>query len=261
MYGPRKSGVDWLGWQAEAGALATAAVADDPQDVPAPIATSARAFVDDDAYATQTYYTAARALFTLEGITGSAKFLAAMKAYSHAFAFKHPTARDLYATLEQELGQDLGWFFEPVFQRVGGIELSVRQADCALAHGPRGVFGDDKAHKTKGETEEPTTGTYVCTVVIQNTGVVHVPVEIEISFADGSSQRVLWDDHESASWQKFVIERSSPIVRVRIDPDSKIALANPVTHDVRVDGDRSATLRAGARIGWWAQTLMQLMGP
>ena len=52
---------------------------------------------------------------------GSAKFAAAMKAYAQAWAFKHPTGRDLFATLERELGEDLTWFFGPVFHEVGAL--------------------------------------------------------------------------------------------------------------------------------------------
>ncbi len=260
LYGPRKSGLDWFGFQADAGALHRA-WGDDPSTLPGPIATAAYAFVDSDAYDQQTYYTATRALMTLEGIFGSTKVLAATKAYAREQAFKHPTGRDFYAALEREIGENLGWFFEPVFQRVGGVKLAVRKAVCDKAHAPRGVFGDSQNHKTVTETEAPDTGTFVCEVVIQNTGVVHVPVDVELVFADGTSQRLQWDDRGNGSWQRFVVERSSELVEVRIDPDDKIALANPIGHQVRVDGDGSASLRAAARISFWAQSLMQLVGP
>ena len=36
--------------------------------------------------------------------------------------------------------------------------------------------------------------TWVCEVVVQNTGVVHVPVDVELRFADDSTQRLHWDD-------------------------------------------------------------------
>jgi hypothetical protein len=266
LYGPRKSGLDWLGFQADAGALHRA-WADDPSTLPGPIATAAYAFVDRDAYNEQTYYTATNALLTLEGVLGSQKVLAAVKAYAREQAFKHPTGRDFYAAIEREVGQDLSWFFEPVFQRVGGVKLAVRKAVCEKAHAPRGVFEDhgekppQTGRRTVTETEAPETGTFLCEVVIQNTGVIHVPVDVELVFADGSSQRVQWDDRGNGSWQRFVVERSSELVEVRIDPDDKIALARPMGHQVRIDGDGSASLRAAARISFWAQSLMQLVGP
>jgi hypothetical protein len=260
VYGARTSAVDWMGWQADAGTLRAAAI-DDQDGLPSPIAAAAYAFVDSKAYAGATYIKTLRALATLENHVGSAKFMAAMKAYATEFAFKHPTGRDLYATLERELGEDLGWFFGPVFQEVGGIDLSVRTAECRGAHPPRGVFGDGASRKVETETEAPNAGTYVCEVVVQNLGVVHVPVDIQLEFEDGSSQRVHWDDRGGAHWQRFVVARSSKLAAVRIDPDRKIALANPTVHHVRVEGDGSASLRAGARIASWAQALMQVVGP
>ncbi len=260
LYGARTSAVDWKGLQGEYGAL-RAALASDPASLPSPIAAAAYAFSDFSAYGQATYVSTPAALSTLEEYVGSAKLMAAMKAYATEFAFKHPTGRDFYATLERELGEDLGWFFGPVFQQVGGIKLAVRTAKCRTAHAARGVWGEGPTRKVTTETEAPDLGTYVCEVVIQNTGVVHIPVEIELEFADGARQRVTWDDKTGGHWKRFVIERSSRLVSVTIDPDKKIALANPTQHRVRLDGDGSASLRAAARISSWAQTVMQVVGP
>jgi hypothetical protein len=295
LYGPRGNAVDWRGWQADVSALRKA-VAEDPRQLPLPIATAAYAFVDWDAGSIATYVSTARALETLEAQVGSAKLMAAMKVYVKNYAFKHPTGRDLFATLERELGQDLGWFIGPVFQQVGGSKLKVRTNECRDAHAPRGVFHEgpaarptselgsgvatldapdpvtvpvapigsginDRKTVTRTESEAGNTGTYVCEVVIENTGVIHVPVEIALEFADGSTQLVEWDDRGHATWKRFIVERSSRLVEVSIDPEHKLALANPTKHHVRVDGDGAASLRASARIASWAQFLMQLVGP
>jgi hypothetical protein len=93
--------------------------------------------------------------------------------------------------------------------------------------------------------------------------VIHVPVDIEMRFADGSTLRKNWDDRGNGNWQRFEFERSSKLVEVRIDPDRKIALANPTQHAVRLapDGSGDPSLRAAARIGTWAQLIMQIVGP
>jgi hypothetical protein len=61
-------------------------------------------------------------------------------------------------------------------------------------------------------------------------------------------------------WARFVVERSSQLTEVILDPDAKIALDSPMTHHYRIAGDGSAALRAGAWFGSMAQTLMQLVG-
>jgi hypothetical protein len=259
LYGERTSAIDWMDWQAGATALRRVL---EESDSPSPIATAAYKFVDSKAYFEQTYSSTMRALQTLENIVGQQRFAAAMKAYAKAFAFQHPTGRDLFTTLGTELGQDLTWFFAPAFQQVGGVELGLRSASCRAAHAPRGVFGEGSARKTVTRTEAPDHGAWICEVIVQSTGTIHVPVEIELKFADGSTHRLpTWDDRGTDTWELYVVQRSSRLVEVWLDPEGKIALANPTTHHYRVDGDGSAALRAGAWFGALAQFFMQIVGP
>lgn len=260
LYGARTSGADWMGWQAEIMSLRRALAAD-PASLPSPIATAAYAFVDNNAYAEATYNSTARALATLENVVGPARFAAAMKSYAKAFAFKHPTGADMAKALGDALGQDLGWFFGPVFHDVGGLAVSIRSANCAPVHPARGVFGSSTVKKTVTETEAPDAGGYRCRVVVQNTGTIHVPVDIELRFADGTAQRERWDDRGIGAWHDFTVERSTLLTEVWIDPDNKIALDEPIRHHIRLEGDGSASLRAAAWFGSLTQTLMQLVGP
>jgi hypothetical protein len=259
LYGPRSSIIDWMGWHAEITELRRA-LSSDPGSLPTPIATAAYAFVDNDAYGEATYTSTARALRTLENHVGPSRFAAAMKVYARTWAFRHPTGRDLFETLQRELGQDLGWFFGPVFHQVGGLRLVLRTAECREKHPPRGVFDEGATRKTTTERDAPHTGSYVCEVVVTNTGTIHVPVDVELRFEDGSTQRVHWEDR-GEHWQRFVIERSSKLAAVWIDPDNKIALDQPMKHHFRIEGDGSASLRAGAWFAALTHTLLQLVGP
>ena len=261
LYGARTSGVDWMGWQAEISGLRRA-VADDPASLPSPIATAAYAFVDPGAYAAASYTSTLLALETLEHTVGSAKFAASMKVYAKTFAFKHPTGNDLFATLGRELGQDLTWFFGPVFHEVGGLDLAIRSAVCRPTHAKaRGVFGWSTLKTTTTAVDAPDGGGFRCEVVVTSTGTIHVPVDLELRFADGSSLREHWDDRGAGAWQKFSVDRSTELTEVWIDPDGKLTLDSPIKHHIRLDGDGSAALRAGAWFGNVAQTLMQVVGP
>jgi len=261
LYGPRTSAIDWMGWQAEYAALRDA-IADDPASIPSPIASTGFAFVDSRAYFKQSYATTMRALRTLEQDVGPSRFAAAMKAYARAWAFRHPTGSDLIQSLSTTLGQDLSWFFVPVFQEVGGLKLGVHTASCTRAHKPRGVFGAGSARTRVSATDAPDTGTYVCEVVITNTGSWRVPVDVALKFADDPSPlRLQWAEREGGShWKRFVVKRSTQLTEVIIDPERKISLDSPVEHHYRLEGDGAAALRAGAWFGGAAQTLMQLVG-
>ena len=260
MYGARTSGIDWMGWQAELAALRRAAL-DDPAALPSPIASAAFAFVDGRNYGEATYAKTAAALTTLEQYVGPSKFAEAMKAYAQAWAWKHPTGRDLFDAVSTKVGEDLTWFFGPVFQNIGGMKLGIRTAECRDAHAARGVFGDGPTKKLVGPNETPNTGSYVCEVVVTNTGAIHAPVDLELKYADDSTERVRWEDKGHGAWERFVVERSTPLVEVWIDPDNKLALDAPVTHRYRLEGDGASSLRAAAWVASVAQTLLQVVGP
>jgi len=262
-YGAATSGIDWMGWQAQIFQLRRA-LSTDPSALPSPIATAAYAFVDSANYGEATYVSTMRALHTLEQTVGPTKFAAAMKTYAKTFAFKHPTGRDLFDTLAKELDQDLSWFFSPVFHQVGGLKLAIRSTSCRPGHPDRGVYGDGSNRKfvSDGESKdkEKEAGSYDCEVVVQSTGVVHVPVDVEFRFADGSAQTGTWVDHGD-SWKRFSLQASSRLVEVRLDPENKIGIDSPVTHHERLDGDGAASMRAAAWLASVTQTLMGVVGP
>jgi hypothetical protein len=184
-----------------------------------------------------------------------------MKTYATTWAFRHPTGQDLFASLSTSLGRDLGWFFGPVFHEVGGLDLAVRHVGCEPSHPPRGVFGDGAHQKKIGAREAPDTGTLHCEVVVTSTGRYHLPVDLELRFADGDTERLAWDPDGRQTWKRFEVEHGAPLTEVRLDPDDKLALDAALGHAQRVTGDGAASLRAGARIASWIQTAMQVVGP
>jgi Peptidase family M1 domain len=258
LYGKPASAIDWLGMQAEIFDLMRAAM-DYPHSIPSPIATAAYAFVDNEAYGTTTYSQTAMAMHTLEQLVGRPEFLAAMKHYAETWAFRHPTGRDLFDALSQHLNRDLSWFFDPAFHQLGGSQYAVRAMDCRPSHAPRGVFGERADRKVVTESAAPATGAYRCSVTVQNTGAIHVPINIDVTFEDGTQERLRWEDTGTGAWKQFEMERSSPIAEVAIDPDDDVMTGDPMLTRRRVIGDSRAAYRAGARLGFWAQTLMQLV--
>jgi len=184
-----------------------------------------------------------------------------MKAYAQAWQWKHPTGRDLFASLEQGLGEELRWYVAPAFYGTGAVDFQVRTADCKPQHAARGVFGAGAARKTLGADDNPDTGTWSCEVVVVNSGDIPAPVEVELVFADGSHARERWDARDGSRWHRFELTRSSPLAEVEIDPDGKVLLRDHPTDDhVRLGTDKRASWRAAARVGFWAHTAMQGVG-
>jgi Peptidase family M1 domain len=260
MYGQSGSAIDWMDLQANFFDIARAAT-DYPDSIPSPIATAAFAFVDNDAYGEATYGRTMLVLRTLERLVGQPAFLKAMKRYAETWAFRHPTEKDLFDLLSQELGRDLSWFLQPAFHAIGGSELSVRAMSCRPSHSPRGVFGEGATRKVVSESAAPRTGAYRCSVIVQNTGALRVPVDLEVIFEDRTRERLRWEDTGGTAWKELTLERSSPIAEVVIDPDGAVLTTDPLPLHRRVLGDPRASYRAAARLGFWAQTIMQLVAP
>ena len=104
------------------------------------------------------------------------------------------------------------------------------------------------------------TGTYACEVIVANDGAVGVPVDVELRFEDGTSFREPWDIR-GPGWHRFAFDRSSPLAEVVIDPDGRVLLADvPLDDRLRTVPDARASYRAAARIGFWTQTAMQVIG-
>jgi hypothetical protein len=258
LYGERGGIVDWLGITLELGRLRRA-VTSELASLPSPIATASWAFVDDDAYAEATYAKTQFALKTLEGYVGRDRFLVAFKRYAQTWAFKHPTGRDFFAAISGALDEDLSWFWGPAFHGTGAAQYRVRSAACRPKHDPpRGVFGSGEERRTVLDAKE--TGTYACEVIVANDGAVGVPVDVELRFEDGTSIREPWDVR-GPGWHRFAFDRSSPLAEVVIDPDGRVLLADkPLDDRLRMVPDARASYRAAARIGFWTQTAMQVIG-
>jgi hypothetical protein len=260
LYGERGSLLDWSDFAADVYDL-RGSIMGDLRDLPSPIATAAWAFVDMETYGIATYGKTMLAMRTLENVIGRDRFDAAMKAYAKKFAFQHPTGQDLFATLREELGEDLAWFIGPAWNDIGTVELAVQTARCERNHPDRGMFGSGDARKEKTSDETKDTKSWRCEVIVKNTGTIPVPVDVELRFEDGTTQRLRWDDRTGSHWERFSFERSSQITEVEIDPDNKIALGDGFEkREYRLEPDSRAAWRAGARVGFWAQTLMSVVG-
>jgi hypothetical protein len=232
----------------------------DAQDLISPIATKSYEFAPGE-YGAVTYGKTALAMKTLENIVGRDRFLAAMGLYARRFAFKHPTRADLFASLREGLGEDVGWFLEPAFLRPGGIDYRLGPILVRPERPPRGVFGDGDGRKVVPDDgdDERHAKEWRSEITVMNVGSVPAPVEVELRLADGTASREEWDGR--GGWKRFEVVRPSRLVEVTIDPDGKVVLEHSVLDNSWRDPPQSgASWRAAARLGFWEQTILQAVG-
>jgi hypothetical protein len=259
LHGEDANMIDWRGLrgsQPDLGAARSPASA-----LPAPIATVSHQFPDFSSYGGATYSKTSRVLRTLENLVGRDEFRRAMRAYAQRYAFRHPDEDAFFETLERELGRELDWYVEPAFHQVGAVEFQVRDIRCRRDHDPRGVFGRGDERKTVTPDDAPDKDQWICELQVVNLGRVPAPADVRIEFSDGKVERKRWIPVPGRAWEKIRVEHSARVTRVTIDPERRVPLNDSMSaRDVCTDPDSSASRRAAARMQFWTQSAMQVMG-
>ena len=261
LYGADSNFMNWQGWHID-GLHLRQAMSGAFERLPAPVRTLSYEFPDGSSYGAATYTQTGTALRTLENIVGVAEFRHAMKSYAERYAFHHPTGNDFFAALADDLDRDIGWFTDVAFGQIGAIGYEVRRIDCRRKPTrPRGVFGRGDDKKTVTPEDAPETDTRACRVLIANVGRVPAPADVLIEFEDGAVHREHVPVSFTRAWYEIAIDHDAPIARVTIDPDGKVLLDTHLDRrDVRTERRSAASNRAAARIGFWTQTAMQVLG-
>jgi hypothetical protein len=161
------------------------------------------------------------ALRTVEGLIGAEAMARGLRAYVERFAFEHPTGQDLAQVLGEAAGEDLDWFFD---QAVYGDAEPDWAVLSVLHRKPRAAAGlvwngaswgaerdvDDSRDDAAGEG-------WVVEVELGRVGEFIGPVEVELTWADGRSERRVWDSHDR--WVRWRIDGSQRLDQVIVDPD------------------------------------------
>ncbi|AEW02596.1 peptidase M1 [Niastella koreensis] len=136
-----------------------------------------------------------------EYILGKDRFDYAFKRYIHNWAFKHPSPEDFFHTMDNESGEDLTWFWREWFINNWPLDQAVQQVSLA---------GN------------------MATITIANFNKMVMPVVIQLTFSNGTTQRLqlpveTWFQHTTYTLSVPVPEA---ITTVTIDPDQMLPDAN-----------------------------------
>jgi len=103
-----------------------------------------------------------------EEVLGAERFDRAMREYVSRWAHKSPQPADFFRTIEDVSGKDLGWFWKGWFMGTGTLDQGITKV-------------------TQERNDDGSPGWIRATIT--NHGGVVMPVEYEIGYADGSSER------------------------------------------------------------------------
>jgi len=174
-------------------------------------------------------------LATLENILGAETFDRVIKTYAQRYRFKHPRTQDFTAVAQEVSGQNLGWFFDQAVYGRGVLDYAVESAITRRADGT----------------------TYHSKVVLARKGEVEFPVDVLVTFSDGTARRQVWDGQ--AVSQTLMFDTAAPLAYAALDPDKKFAMElNTVDNSLTVQPEAAPLMRFASRWLFWMQTILDL---
>jgi hypothetical protein len=131
--------------------------------------------------------------------------------YAKGWMFKHPQPADFFRSMEEGAGENMAWFWRGWF-------YTTHANDQALAS-----VTVQAADSLTGSSEA---GAYYYRVRVDNVGGLVMPVELELTYEDGTTERIdlpvdVWRDNELTFTKGFFSD--GVVVRVVLDPDEAYA--------------------------------------
>jgi hypothetical protein len=140
------------------------------------------------------YSKPAVSLHALRGIAGEERFKDAYREYARRWMYKHPQPYDLFNTFEDQLGEDLDWFWTSMFFETWTLDQSI------------------------GKVEESATE---ISVTVADRGLTPMPAPVRVTYEDGHIEERLvpvatWLGGEREAELSFP---PGTVTSVEIDPD------------------------------------------
>ncbi|WNG39281.1 M1 family metallopeptidase [Archangium violaceum] len=176
-------------------------------------------------------------LHALEQLVGEETMARILRTYVERWKFRHPRSEDFFAVANEVSGQDLGWFFDTFFRGTGTLDYAVGSLSCEQRAGKKGLFDDGQGGLVLVErepgVESKADAVNRCEVQVSRLGDIRVPVDVKVTFDDGTTQEAHWKGQER--WTRLVFEPTGKEIQ-QVELRGINALdANP-TNDTRTKG-------------------------
>ncbi len=163
-----------------------------------------------------------------DNILGEKMFDKAFREYIKRWAFKHPTPEDLFRTMENVSGEDLSWFWRGWFLNKWKIDQAVNSVKYVNGDFTKGIM-----------------------VKIENIGQLPMPVDLQINFKDGTTQKMklpveIWK--RNAEWS-FEVPTTKEVNSVQINADGSIPDANPANNMVKMSSEAAEKITLKDYVG------------
>jgi hypothetical protein len=158
-------------------------------------------------------------LHTLERYLGWEMLQRILSTFFERYQFRHPGPEDFFAVANEVSGQDLTWFFDQVYRSSNDFDYAIESVSSTPVKVSGFVERDGALLHQEGGDE---TGRHRTEVVVRRKGAATFPVEVLLSFEDGTEVRDQWDGKDG--WKLYVEERSTKLRYAVVDPERKLLL-------------------------------------
>jgi len=220
----------------------------------------------DNSYGILNYNKPATVLKTLENLIGKDYMTKAMKTYFERWKFKHPTASDFIATINEvfktkkdiNLGDNMDWFFQQTIYNTYICDYQLSSiTNTEAMETTEGVF--DKGGVKLTIVPETENYVYQSVVQINRNGEMKIPVEILVHFENGDEKIEYWDGQ--ASFKTLYYTNANKIEWAKVDYLDKITLdVNRNNNSFTINPNPLPAIKYSSKFLFWLQNLIQFFG-
>lgn len=245
--------VDLFGLQVDSTAIRRLQYLRAPQHDP--MARPAWQFLDRSSYGAISYSKTALVLDTLGTYVGQEALQYALAQYYERWRFRHPRGEDLLASLNESLGQDLGWYFDQTVSGTGVVDYAIAEVNADELHGNGGFTVSPGDVGEEMVPQPPAERRYHNEVVVERLGSVQLPVDVQITFDDGSVSHEHWNGRDR--WKRFEYTGTQRVEWAVVDaPPLDV---NWINNSRMRDAGTRGIVRIAGRWGFWFQNLMYFL--
>jgi aminopeptidase N len=181
-----------------------------------------------------TYNKTALWLNTLERRLGWETLQRILQTFYSRWQFKHPKPEDFFAVANEVAGTNLDWFFDQVYRTSNVFDYGVQDLESVE---------EDRRFRT--------------TVVVRRYGEAIFPVDVLVTFKDGTQVREHWDGR--GRWNRYTYTGESQAVAAHVDPERVLLLDVDYTNNSKSlapSGRSAATKWSLAWMIWLQDALL-----
>jgi hypothetical protein len=199
------------------------------------------------------YSRTAATLDTIARVYGQERLQQALGRYARRYRFDHPEPEHLLHAVSESVGREAAEQLRLALVDGGWVDYVAGEIHTVKESSPGGFLGKDE-----NTTPSQTTSEWISQTHVIRRGTLELPVEIELTLEEGSTQRRTWNGRGDS--HRISLKHPQRVVALVVDPDTRIGLDQNLLNNATSTGSVS-TPRVSERLSYWAAIMLRFAGP